>query len=408
MSEGATTPSAPEPFRLTPKLWILSASVMVAVFMHSLDATIANVALPHMQGSMNASLDQIAWVLTSYVMAAAIVTPLTAFLVNRFGRRRVFVLSLAGFTLASTLCGVALNLEQIVLFRVMQGATGACLMPISQAILLDSYPKEKHPTVISIWLTSGMLAPICGPMVGGYLTELYNWRSIFYINIPIGIVLTIGTLYSLTDSKHQTQLRFDLFGFAFLSIAIASFQMMLDRGTTLDWFSSKEIVIEAIIAAIAFYVFIVHALTTPNAYVNINLFKDLNYAVGVVLAFVVAMTVFSAAALYPTMLQSLMGYPVITASYLMMSRGFGMILATVIVGRIPRDLDPRIPVILGAGLIGYSMWEVSTFDLNASRSLIVWNNFVQGAGLGLILGLGGEFTLHPAVQNIEKQLRADS
>src|SRR3954471_11368752 len=237
-----------EGFKLTPKIVSLTVLIMLATVMQALDTTIANVALPHMQGSMNAAQDQITWVLTSYVVTAAIFTSLTGFVVGRFGRTRVFCVAITGFTIASMMCGAAQSLEQIVLFRMLQGSMGAMLMPLSQAVLMDIYPKEKHGTAMAVWGMGVMLGPIFGPTLGGWLTENYSWRWVFYINLPFGILAALGVLLLLPETKRDPNYRFDMLGFALLSLAVGSLQMMLDRGATLDWFSSMEIVIEAAVA----------------------------------------------------------------------------------------------------------------------------------------------------------------
>src|SRR3954471_205881 len=242
-----------EGFKLTPKIVSLTVLIMLATVMQALDTTIANVALPHMQGSMNAAQDQITWVLTSYVVTAAIFTSLTGFVVGRFGRTRVFFVSIAGFTIASMMCGAAQSLEQIVIFRMLQGSMGAMLVPLSQAVLMDVYPKEKHGAAMAVWGMGVMVGPILGPTIGGYLTEYYSWRWVFYVNLPFGIMAALGVWLLLPETKRQPNFRFDLLGFALIGVAVGSFQMMLDRGTTLDWFSSLEIIVEAALAGLAFY-----------------------------------------------------------------------------------------------------------------------------------------------------------
>ena len=262
---------APEDQRLTmqttaPKskhLVLLTACTMLATIMQALDTTIANVALPYMQGSLSATVDQINWVLTSYIVAAAIATPVTGFLEARLGRKRLFLIAVAGFTGASVLCGLAQTLPEMVMFRLVQGLFGASLVPLSQAVLLDSYPKEKHGQAMAMWGVGVMVGPILGPTLGGWLTEVYNWRWVFYINVPIGILTFVGLSAYLSETPTKKG-SFDWFGFAMLSIAIGSFQMMLDRGEQLDWFSSTEIVVEGVVAALAFYLFLVQTFTAKR------------------------------------------------------------------------------------------------------------------------------------------------
>jgi len=229
VGETLPLPEPTAPFKLTPRIVLLTASLILATVMQSLDGTIANVALPHMQGSMSAAQDQITWVLTSYVVTAAICTPLTGFLVNRYGRRSLALISIISFTVASMLCGAAQTLAQIVMFRILQGAAGSLLMPLSQAVIMDIYPREKHAPALAVWSMGVIMAPILGPTIGGYLTETYSWRWVFYVNLPVGVLSIIGIVMFLSESKRDTSIRFDLFGFVMLGSALGALQMMLDR-----------------------------------------------------------------------------------------------------------------------------------------------------------------------------------
>src|SRR5689334_4684227 len=235
----------------------ITICVMLATIMQALDTTIANVALPYMQGSLSATLDQINWVLTSYIVAAAIMTPPTGWLAARFGRKRVFLCAVAGFTVASVLCGIASSIEEMVLFRLLQGVFGAPLVPLSQSVLLDSYPKERHGSAMAMWGVGVMVGPILGPTLGGYLTEWYNWRWVFFINLPVGILAFAGLYWFLPRRFNRTGAPFDWFGFLMLSLGVGALQMMLDRGEQLDWFGSREIVLEAALSALGFYLFLV-------------------------------------------------------------------------------------------------------------------------------------------------------
>jgi DHA2 family multidrug resistance protein len=236
---------------------IITISIMAATLMNSLDTTIANVALPHIQGSVSASQDQITWVLTSYIVAAAIMTPLTGWLAGRFGRKLVFMISISGFTVASALCGISNSLVEIVLFRLLQGTFGAALIPLSQAVLLDINPPEKHGQAMAVWGAGAILGPILGPALGGYLTDNLSWRWVFYINLPIGILAFLGVFLFIQEHKQEDRRPFDFFGFATLAIAIGAFQLMLDRGQTQDWFKSTEVQLEAVVAVTSLYLFIV-------------------------------------------------------------------------------------------------------------------------------------------------------
>ena len=260
----------------------ITLSVMLATIMQALDTTIANVALPHMQGSMGATQDQMSWVLTSYIVASAIFIPLTGFLTAKFGRKRIFIVAVIGFTATSMLCGAAQNLEQIVLFRFLQGVFGASLVPLSQSVLLDSYPKEKHGTAMAMWGVGVMIGPILGPSLGGWLTEYYSWRWVFYINLPLGLLTWFGLVAYVKETPIDQERQFDWLGFLFLSLALGALQMMLDRGESLDWFMSPEVVIEACVSSLAFYLFIAHILTFSNPFIDPHLFKDRNFSLGLV------------------------------------------------------------------------------------------------------------------------------
>ncbi len=362
---------------------MLTLCVMAATIMQALDTTIANVALPYMQGSLSATQDQITWVLTSYIVAAAIMMPVTGFFAARFGRKKLLIVSVAGFTIASGLCGAAQSLEQIVAFRLLQGVFGAPLVPMSQAILLDSYPREKHGSAMAMWGVGVMVGPILGPMLGGWLTEYYNWRWVFYINVPIGVVVVFGLFAVLTESKLQ-DMRFDWMGFITLSLAVGSLQMMLDRGHLLDWFSSAEVVFEATLAGLALYMFVVHSATADKPFIDPHLFSDANFRVGVALIFVVGVILLASVALLTPYLQTLMGYPVLTAGLVLGPRGIGTMVSMMLVGRIINRSDPRILVLIGLLMSAWSLHEMTTFTPAVSSGMLLWNGIVQGAGLGFL------------------------
>src|ERR1700692_2454998 len=268
----------------------ITVCVILATLMQALDTTIANVALPYMQGSVSATQDQIDWVLTSYIVAAAIMTPPTGFLASRFGLTRLFLVSIAGFPIASMLCGMAQSLVQIVLFRVLQGTFGAALVPLSQSVLLNIYPRERQGSAMAMWGVAVMAGPVLGPVLGGWLTEAYSWRYVFYINLPIGILAFLGMRVFLTDTARNPNEKLDWFGFGTLSLGIGALQVMLDRGEQLDWFGSGEIVIEAIIAASALYLFLAHTFTADEPFVRPALFRDRNFAAGMAFIFIVGVT----------------------------------------------------------------------------------------------------------------------
>ena len=363
---------------------LITASIMLATVMQALDTTIANVALPHMQGALSATLDQVGWVLTSYIIAAAIMTPPTGFLAARFGRKRVFMVAVSGFTLASMLCGAATSLDEMVVFRLLQGVFGAGLVPLSQAVLLDTYPRERHASAMAMWGMGVMVGPILGPTLGGYLTEVYNWRWVFYINMPFGMLALLGILTFVPETSADRGRPFDWFGFTLLSLAIGSLQLMLDRGQSQDWFTSSEIVIESVLSALFLYMFVVHMLTDRRPFLEPGLFRDRNYSLGLVFIFVVGIILLATLALLPPFLQNLMGYPVVTTGFVLAPRGVGTMTAMLLVGRLAGKVDPRGMILAGLSLTAFSLWEMSLFTLQVDSWTLVRTGVTQGLGLGFI------------------------
>ena len=361
----------------------VTASIMLATIMQTLDTTIANVALPHMQGSLSAAQDQISWVLTSYIVAAAIVTPMTGWLSERFGRKRVLLVSVAGFTLASMLCGIADSLGEIVVFRVLQGVFGAALVPLSQAILLDINPPERHGRAMAIWGSGIMVAPILGPTLGGWLTDNYNWRWVFYINVPIGILAVIGIALFVRETTRDRGGRFDLVGFAFLSLAVGSLQIMLDRGELKDWFGSHEIVVEAALAAVGFWVFFVLTVTSERPFFNPGLMRDRNFVAGTILMFLSGAVMYGTLALLPPLL-SMMNYPVVTTGLLLAPRGITTMMFMMVVGRLIGKVDIRLILLVGLGLTGLSLWQMTFYSPEMGWWPFVSAGLTQGAGMGFI------------------------
>lgn len=363
---------------------LVTMGVMLATIMQALDTTIANVALPYMQGGLAASQDQINWVLTSYIVAAAIMTPPTGWLARRFGRRRLFLVAVTGFTFASVLCGAAATLGQMVLFRLLQGLFGASLVPLSQAVMLDSYPKEQQGSAMAIWGIGVMVGPILGPTLGGWLTDAYDWRWVFYINLPVGILTFVLLSAFLSETMPDRRARLDWLGFALLSLAIGSLQLMLDRGEQLDWFGSMEIVIEGSIAAIAFYMFVAHSLTAERPFIPPALFRDRNFSVGLILIFFVGVVLLATLALLTPYLQNLMGYPVLTAGLVLAPRGIGTMIAMFVAGRLIGRLDVRYLLMLGLVLTALSLWEMTDYTPDIDPWTIIRTGLVQGMGLGFL------------------------
>ena len=363
----------------------ITVSIMLATFMQGVDTTIANVALPHMQGSFSAAQDQIAWVVTSYIVAAAIMTPLTGWLAGRFGIKYVFFFSVAGFTLASALCGVAASLAQIVIYRLLQGICGAALVPLSQSMLLQINPPQRHAKAMSVWGMGVILGPIIGPALGGWLTDQFNWRWVFFINVPVGLLAASGILIFIRETRRAHRESFDFFGFATLSLAIGALQMFLDRGELQDWFGSTEIWVEATIAGLAFYLFVVHTATaTDRSFLNRDLLKDTNCAVGTILMFLVAIPLFGTMVLLPTMLQDLLNYPVLTTGLVLVPRGLGTMAAMFVVGRLIGRVDTRLSILAGLALTALALWQMTGFSLLMGMGPIIWTGVLQGFGLGLV------------------------
>ncbi|HYZ64038.1 MAG TPA: DHA2 family efflux MFS transporter permease subunit [Acetobacteraceae bacterium] len=367
-----------------PNRFLITVCAMMATLMQALDATIANVALPYMQGSLSATSDQITWVLTSYIVAAAIMTAPVGWLSNRFGRKPLFVTCLVGFTIASMLCGVAQSLEQMVLFRLLQGVFGAALVPLSQSTMLDIYPPEQRGSAMAIWGIGVMVGPILGPTLGGYLTDLYNWRYVFYVNLPFGVLATAGLLVFLPNTTGKSSLRFDWLGFGVLALGLGAFQLMLDRGQVQDWFGSREIIIEAVLAGLGIYLFVVHLLTAEKPFLPPRVFADRNFTASLAVMFSVGMILLASSALLAPWLQVLAGYPVATAGLILAPRGLGTMAAMMIAGRLASRTDPRWIMALGIFLLSFSLWQQLGWTPDVGRWTVIYNTVLQGAGLGFV------------------------
>ncbi|HVY13263.1 MAG TPA: DHA2 family efflux MFS transporter permease subunit [Alphaproteobacteria bacterium] len=362
---------------------MIALSVMMATVMQVIDTTIANVALPHIQGSLSATQDQISWVLTSYIVASAIATPPIGWLEGRFGRKKVFMVCVAGFTLASLLCGMATSLPEIVLFRLLQGMFGSGLVPLSQSVLLDINPKEKHGAAMALWGIGVMIGPILGPTLGGWITENYSWRWVFYINLPLGVLALLGIFTFMHESERRAR-PFDWFGFTTLSLGLACLQLMLDRGERVDWFSSAEIIIYAGLGVACLWMFVVRMMQAEHPFLTLSLFKDRNLLMGLIFIFFVGIILLATLALLPPYMQNLMGYPVIDVGLLMVPRGVGTMIAMIIVGAISNKVDPRALILLGLGLTILSLWQMAGFTTFVPGSMIAGSGFIQGLGLGFI------------------------
>ncbi len=378
MSSGGSAPVLNRP--------MITVSIMLATVIQALDGTIANVALPHMQGSLSASQDQITWVLTSFIVAAAIATPLTGWLCDRFGLKNIFLVSVAGFTAASVLCGLSQTLTEIVIARMLQGVFGAALVPLSQATLLDINPREKHGSAMAVWGMGVMIGPILGPTLGGWLTDSYNWRWVFFINVPVGAIAFYGIWRYIHAVPAARKMRFDMFGFVTLSLAIGALQMLLDRGEQNDWFSSIETWVEAILLAFSFAWFVAHTWTSEpgKSFFDYRLLKNSNYVSGLLFIFIVGLVLFATRALTPTMLQGLMDYPAAVAGLVTAPSGLGTMFAMLMVGRLVGRVDLRLLLGIGFAITAFSLWQMSRYTLVLSQSDIVWPGVIQGLGLGLV------------------------
>ncbi len=378
----------------------ITAISILASMIYSIDWTIAAVALPHMQGAFSATQDQIAWVMTSYIVVSAIALPTTGWLSSVMGRKRLFLVSIGGFTVFSIFCGAANTLPTEIFFRALQGCFGAFLIPLSQALLLDIYPKEKHSQAVALWGMGVILGPIIGPTLGGYLTEEYSWRWVFYVGVPIGGIAFLGGWMVLPkDDRAQKPADFDWLGFIALAIGVGALQLMLDRGERLDWFESMEVRIEAGLVVLGLYVFLVHGLSSTAPLIDVRLMLDRNYALGLLLAFLYGVLTLPPLILMPSFLATLQGYPVVTVGMLLSPRGVGLMMSMMILGRIGNRIDPRLTLASGFAAMGVASWAMSGWSLYVPASAVIWTGIVQGIGAGAIivpLGVVTFATLAPA------------
>jgi DHA2 family multidrug resistance protein len=363
---------------------IITVCIIAAALLQTLDATVANVALPHIQGSLSATTDQVSWVLTSYLIAAAIMTPAIGWLAGRFGRRRIYLYSMAGFTIASMACGGAQTLEQMVAFRMIQGVFGAALVPLSQAVMLDMYAPHERGSAMAIWSVGVMVGPIIGPTLGAWLTDNYNWRYVFYVNLPIGILGFLGMWAFLPATVLDRTRRFDWTGFLALALGIAGLQLMLDRGETKDWFSSPEVIAEATLSVIGFYIFAVQMALAPKPFLTMSSFKDRNYVTSLGLQFVCGVVLNATSALLPPYFQGLGNYPVMLSGISLAPRGLGTIVGAPIVGWLVNRVDPRKLMMLGLIVLGYSTWQMSLWTPDVSIQAQLPMVFLQGVTISLV------------------------
>jgi MFS transporter, DHA2 family, multidrug resistance protein len=366
------------------ELKIVIWCAMSGVIMQTLDTTICNVALPYMQGGLSASRDEITWVLTSYIVASAVMTAPVGWIAARFGKKNVLIASMLGFTVASMMCGAADSLDEMILFRLLQGVFGAALAPLSQTVMLDLYPPEKRGQAMATFGIGIMMGPILGPMLGGYLTDLYSWRWVFYVNLPFGLLASVGLWLFFKDSDRDSSLKFDWSGFAFMALGVGALQLMLDRGTGEDWFSSTEIVIECTLACFGLYLFLVHMWTAEKTFLQKAIFADRNFMLAQVLMFVVGAVLLASTALMPPFLQTLSGYSVLQSGLLLGPRGLGTIVALLITGRIANHVDPRWQMTVGAAAMAWSLWQMAQWTPSIDQTHLLIVTIIQGFGLGLV------------------------
>ena len=362
---------------------VITIAVMLCTLMQVLDTTIANVALPHMQTSLGATPETINWVLTSYIVASAIAIPITGWLADRVGRKPLMIAAVIGFTIASLLCAAAQNMPEMVLFRALQGVAGAFIVPLSQSVLFDINPPERHARAMALFGGGIMIGPILGPVLGGWLTDSFNWRWVFLVNLPVGVLATFMLVRFMPSSERVTR-RFDLFGFALLALALGGLQMMLDRGEQLDWFDSWEVLLEAGIAIGAAWMFGVHMLTARNPIFDPKMFADRNFATGLFFMAVTGVLLLAGLALLPPLLQRLYGYSVLQSGFLTAPRGIGTLISMILAGRLVGKIDARLLIFAGIALMGLSLWQMSGFTLVMDSRPIIISGIVQGLGLGLI------------------------
>ncbi|MDB5663747.1 DHA2 family efflux MFS transporter permease subunit [Cypionkella sp.] len=366
-----------------PHKGLITLSIMLATIMQVLDTTIANVALPTMTGDLGASQDTITWVLTSYIVASAIMTPATGWISDRIGKREFFLISIAGFVITSIACGLAWSLPSMVLFRLLQGIFGAAIVPLSQTFLLDINPREKAGQAMALWGAGIMVGPIIGPTLGGWLTESFNWRWVFFVNLPVGIIAFMGCFAYLPKSIKRLR-RFDFFGFGMLSVGIGALQLMLDRGGEVDWFASAEIWLYLFLAVSGMWVFVIHIMGADKPFLEPRMFADRNFSTGLVFIFIIGIILLASLALLPPMLSRIFGYPTITTGLVMGPRGVGTMASMLIVGRLVQKTDARLLVTVGLLLTAASLYFMTGFTPQMGPGPVIWTGVLQGLGLGLV------------------------
>src|SRR5947209_1908747 len=367
--------------------WIIAASVMLATFMEVLDTSVANVALPHISGNLSATTDESTWVLTSYLVSNAIILPATNWLSRYFGRKRFLITCIIIFTLASALCGAATSLSMLIFARVLQGAGGGALQPIAQSVLLESFPPEKRGQAMAVFGLGIVVAPIIGPTLGGWITDNYSWRWIFYINVPVGALAVFMANALVEDPPYITNQRpgrIDYVGFGLMAVGLATLQLVLDKGQEEDWFSSSLITWATLFAVVALVAFVVWELRSKEPIVNLRILKNRNFAVGTLLITLMGVVLYGSIALLPLFLQTLMGYPATASGMAVSPRGFGSILSMLVVGRLVGRVDGRYLIMFGFTVLAFSTYMLAGLNLDIAMSNVVWPNIISGCAMGFI------------------------
>jgi DHA2 family multidrug resistance protein len=366
--------------------WIVAIAVMFATFMEVLDTTVVNVSLPHIAGNLSATIDESTWVLTSYLVANAIVLPLTGWLAAHFGRKRLLMTSVTGFTVSSLLCGLAPNLPSLVFFRLVQGATGGAMQPLSQAVLLEAFPPHERGKAMGFWGLGIVVAPILGPVLGGWLTDTYSWRWVFYINLPVGITSLVMTKLFVFDPSYlrRETTRIDYWGIGLLALWVGTLQLALDLGQERDWFSSPFITTLVVISAVSVVAFLAREWLAREPVVDLRVFKVRSYATGVFLMTSLGFVLYGSLVLLPIMLQTLLGYPSLQAGIAMAPRGMGSLIGMPLIGTLIGRFDARKMVAGGLSLGALTLFWLGELNLNAGYWDIFWPQFVQGFALSML------------------------
>ncbi len=364
---------------------LIIASIMLATLLYSIDWTIVVVAFPHMKGIFAATEDQVAWVITCYIVASAITMPTAGWASRRFGRKRIILFSIGGFTASSVMCGAADSLMVEVIARTIQGLTGAFIIPLSNSVMLDMFPRKEHGRALSIWSVGAFSGSFLGPVLGGYLTEYLSWRYVFYINIPIGIIAFTGIFVFMNESKKEKEAKLDWFGFLSLALGVSALQIMADRGHRLDWFESPEIVIEAALATLGFYLFFAHSLSSRSPFLDFRILAKKQFRLGMVLMGFYGLLTVPILAIMPVFLEELIGYPIDTVGLLQTPRGVGLVLALFLAGKLSTKVNPRVLMGIGLIAIAVSNYEMSRWSLDVGEWDIIWTGLLQGVGAGILI-----------------------